>query len=744
MTLTTARNLIALACAAALAGCGKAGDKSAEASKGTEDRGKTGDHGGKRGKAPVQAPSRGPERAVYSLVDNRLGAHLERGGGLLVAAGSAGFAKYVRFGNTEKIKQKTWELRADEGGVPVGKMTGTSARVDVPLTSALLAGSPMVRVRAFSTAERPVSLRVNGGADINGKHPGDGWQTIELAVPAGQLKEGDNQLQLFVRGQGVPVEWIQVGGTAPADGATRFYDPAAKALVIPDGGAMTWYGFAPDHGRVTADLEDGECEVAVTAVGEGGERVEGSLVGLGSAVDLAPLSGKAMRLTLAARGCPTAALTHAALVVPGEAPAPPPRAAPPKYVILLVMDSLRADRLKIFNPKARAEVPTFEKLAQSSAVFLQHYVQGNESRVSHASLWTAMYPLRHSFLGPKEKLDLSFVTIDEVAASAGMFVAGASGNGYVAPTRWGFGTKWDKFSNHIHEAGGLKAIDILDKGWSFVADRKDPWFLYLGFIDTHVSWRAKAPWIDQYSPGYSGRFAKTFSGDDAGNAAAGKLTLTEAEKQHVRALYDSNVSYQDDILRQLIERLEAAGIWDETMLIITADHGDEQWEDGRVGHGASNRDMLVHVPLIVRYPPLFKGGNVAEGAEVIDVVPTIAEALGVAPDAEWQGEPLAALTHGVGAGYPRMSFNSMYEQSHGARIAHWKVRISGGNDPSVYDLSRDPDEMKNLWGKADAWIGARAVLDPVWTLRSFNTEWKKSQWGNAANVTGRFAADLGE
>jgi arylsulfatase A-like enzyme len=348
--------------------------------------------------------------------------------------------------------------------------------------------------------------------------------------------------------------------------------------------------------------------------------------------------------------------------------------------------------------------------------------------------------------GNQEKLKLEFTTIDEVAKSAGMFTAGASANGYVQPQRWGFGTKWDKFTNHIAEEKGLKAEDILEAGWNFVGLKKEPWFLYMGSVDTHVSWRAKEPWIEKYDPGYTGRFDETFSGGNAGDSRGGKITLTDREKEHVRALYDSNVSYQDDVLRQLVEKLQAAGIWEQTMLIITADHGDEQWETGetQVGHGGSTRDMLIHVPLLIHYPPLLHAGKYTEGAESVDIVPTVADALGVPLDPEWQGESLIPLTEGLGQGYPRLSFNSMYEDQHAGRILHWKAAIKGGAAPRIYDFSTDPDEMKDLWSSGDAEIGARAVLDPLWTMRAFNMEWKKSQWGNAANVSARFASDLGE
>jgi arylsulfatase A-like enzyme len=722
----TSKHAAVAAISLALLACGKNDKKDQVAPKGA-DNGTAAAGGGK--KPPVTAPPRGPERAVYSLADNRLAGHLLRGGGLVLPGGSAGFAKYTRFGNLEKIKTKTWELRQSQGDTKVAKLTGKSGRVDVPVTADQLQGTPVVRARVFAPAAMAFSVRVNGNKDVNAQLT-EGWQTVELTPPAGQLREGENELLFFARNDGVNVEWIQVGGSAPKDGATRFFDTATKELLLPDGGGAAWYVMVPERGKVTGDLADGACEVTVRATADDGAGADGKLVGIGSAVDLSSVAGKAVRLELIAGGCPEARLARAAIVVPGEEPKIT-RGEPPKYVVLFVMDSLRADRVRPFNPAARPEVPVFDKLAEVSAVFQQHYVQGNESRVSHASLWTSLYPIKHSMIGSSEKLDLKWKTIDEVAKDAGKYVAGATTNGYVEPKRWGFGTAWDAYSNHIHESLGLRADDVLEKGLKFVGGKQEPWFLYLGTVDTHVSWRAKTPWIDRYDPGYTGRFADVFSGGDAGKVASGAVTLTDREIKHVRAIYDSNVSYQDEVLGKLIAKLEEAGLWDKTMLIITADHGDEQWEDGRVGHGASSRDMLVHVPLLVYYPPMVKPGKYTEGTELIDVVPTMADALGVQMDAEWQGQSLLPLTWGVGAGYPRMSMTSMYEDSHGARIGPWKVRINGGSNLRVYDLRRDPDEMKNLAGDAGATIGGRLVLDNPACFRSARAQ---RTFGHARNV----------
>lgn len=247
--------------------------------------------------------------------------------------------------------------------------------------------------------------------------------------------------------------------------------------------------------------------------------------------------------------------------------------------------------------------------------------------------------------------------------------------------------------------------------------------------------------MSKYAKAYSGKFQSTFSGQDAANAATGKLKLSDADKEHVRAIYDSNVSYQDKLLGDLLTKLTEWGIRDQTMIIITADHGDEQWEVGRVGHGASLRDSLVHVPLLVHYPPLVPAGKYMEGAEVVDIVPTVAEALGVAADKEWQGESLIGIAQGPRGGYPRLSMASMYEGSHAGRLAHWKVFGSGGKE-DIYNLAKDPGETTDLEGKAP--IGGRMVNDALWMLRAYNAEWNKALWGNAANTTDKFAAALGE
>src|SRR5664279_1332870 len=121
-------------------------------------------------------------------------------------------------------------------------------------------------------------------------------------------------------------------------------------------------------------------------------RIGGVMAADSPRIDLTGSAGKVVRLALTARDCPRARITHPRITLHGPAPVALPKAEPPRYIILWVMDALRADKIPIFTPGARAQTPNIDELAKSSTVFRQYYVQGNESQASHSSMWTSVYP----------------------------------------------------------------------------------------------------------------------------------------------------------------------------------------------------------------------------------------------------------------------------------------------------------------------------------------------------------------
>jgi choline-sulfatase len=687
-----------------------------------------------------EAPSRGAEFAAYSLADNRLSAHVQRDGGLLVVGASQGFSKYLRW-----KAEPSFAIGEKRDGQKAAVLKESTARLMLPLTKAQAQGAVRVRMKVNTPAAGRVGVRVNGHQDKEKTTnlPG-GWGIVEVTIPAGAFAEGENEVLLFVgKGADLALAWLQVGGSAPAEPAPAFWDGGKKSLVMPQGGGMAWYVTVPDKALIGADLDDARCKVAVTATPDQGAPVTGTLVGRGSAVDLASLAGKPVRLDLVASGCEQARLSNAALLRPGQAPAAYSRAKgadKPKYVVFWIMDSLRADRLKVINPKARPDSPFFTSLAQNSAVFTHHYVQGNESKSSHAAMWSSLYPAVHRYFENSAKHDNPARKIDQMMKMSGFYTAGESANGYIIPRR-GFGDHWDYFINHIHEETGLTGRDIYDGGIKAIDGKTQSWFLYLGTVDTHVAWKVKEPWTSKYDPEpYTGPFQQRATGDEIGKIAAGKMTVTDRDKKRIIALYDSNVSYQDALLKELFDKLTAWGIADQTMVIVTADHGDEQFEDGRVGHGQSLRETLVHVPLVIHYPKLVKAGKISQASEGIDILPTLADAVGADAAADWQGRSLLPLIANGDAGYPDAGFSSQYEDSWQITIGNWKMRY--GARPFVHDISRDLLEQNEQGDKVP--VAKQMLADALWIMRAHNKEWRKTRWGNVANVSPKFAADLGE
>jgi arylsulfatase A-like enzyme len=378
-------------------------------------------------------------------------------------------------------------------------------------------------------------------------------------------------------------------------------------------------------------------------------------------------------------------------------------------------------------------------------VFRVAYTQGNESRVSHASLWTSMYPSVHNMISDKAKLKPEFVTLAEAVKPSDRYTVGVMGNGYI-DAFWGFGDGWDAFKNNLHSGGGLKADDLFATAKKLLDAQPikggRPFFLYIGTIDAHVSWRAHEPWLAKYDPEpYTGPFVKACLDPQLDNIVAGKLKITERDKTRIIALYDADVSYNDAVLGKLLADLKQRGHADDTMLILTSDHGEEFWDHGRIGHGQSLREELIHVPFLVHYPPYFPPGRVVEeGIDVLDVMPTIADALGVAIPEGAQGESLLPLAQGLVAGYPRPSIGSQYELAHTMRLERYKLWAGGSGDVHLFDAAADPHEDHDL--AASRPVERRALTDALGTFLAFKNQWKKRRWGVASNLLPGFAADL--
>lgn len=319
--------------------------------------------------APIDAPAKAarPEHTAWSLVDNRHLAHRGVAGELVLDATTAGFARYTHFGTPID----RWHLGAQIDNERAA-LADRVAALDVPI---IPEQTPPTQITArVNAAEKKqvLAVKVNGVlASKLAKIPLEiGWQTIAIEVDAGKLKPGENDVAFETVGgkgkKGVAFSWLRFGATHPSADEeplkATVFDAKADAIELAEGASLTWYVTIPDGAHLVGEVA-ATCHVEVGARAGDGNLVGGMLGADQDRVDLSAMSGKVVRLSLTARDCPRARITHPRVTLHGPEPTRMPKAEPPKLVILWMMDALRADKIPIFTPGARAQTPNFDELA---------------------------------------------------------------------------------------------------------------------------------------------------------------------------------------------------------------------------------------------------------------------------------------------------------------------------------------------------------------------------------------------
>lgn len=360
-----------------------------------------------------------------------------------------------------------------------------------------------------------------------------------------------------------------------------------------------------------------------------------------------------------------------------------PAEGPPK-LLLISIDTLRADRVGRLDAHGRSLTPNLDAFAAEAAVFTSAWSQANETLYSHAALFTGRLP---SELGP---IDYSRFTIAATPTLASIFrVAGyrteaVVAGGHLGPEfglhvgfdRYASGRDFGSFQQTVPLA--LDRLDQLEAG-----DR--PWLLFVHGYDVHAPYVAWGPVFRGETPGYTGplfepslvpwSFEQIFErarypgfgpslvdrGDrtlldthlfDALEAWAAAhpedaVPLDEADLAYVRGMYDASVRYADHQVGLLLDALDRRGLADQTVVLVFGDHGEDLLDHGHVNHRLSLHDENLHVPLMIRGPGVQPGRREAPVA-LVDVLPSLAALAGlsVGPGAGrslWEPDPDRAI-----------------------------------------------------------------------------------------------------
>ncbi len=431
---------------------------------------------------------------------------------------------------------------------------------------------------------------------------------------------------------------------------------------------------------------------------------------------------------------------HAALTRAGQSQdAALSRSGP--NVLLITIDALRPDHVTAYGYN-RPTTPTLDKLASEGVRFANAYATSCWTRASVASIFTSLFPSTHGVNGIGSGLSPSLTTLPEVMQSRGYATGVFSANSFISPL-FGYSQGVDRFYakrpsmfnelmlGHIMRIArkyskltdymfrDLEDFQFPPQPSSRLADRAPrlndaflewqqslggrPFFAYFHYMEAHSPWETADPFKRKFAmQGPYPHQIPIFEGLEPFDKAA---SVAMEQRQAFIDQYDGAIASVDHDLGQMLEELKRRGVLDNTVLIITADHGEEFYDHGGWGHGKSLYNTLVHIPLIVRYPALVPAGMVSTHvARHIDLLPTIAELAGKPVQGAFEGHSLLPILRDPATPEPTPTpiYTEVFHESSYARAiqeGQYKLIEAHNFDQErwlLFDLAQDAGEQHPL------------------------------------------------
>jgi len=390
-------------------------------------------------------------------------------------------------------------------------------------------------------------------------------------------------------------------------------------------------------------------------------------------------------------------------------------------LLLVVVDTLRADHLGVYGYE-RATSPQLDAWAVQAAVFEDVRATSAWTLPSFGSLFTGQIPSRHaagllmSEAGEERRfasLDAGTATLAELLAAQGFATAGVGNNPFLHSDfglSRGFET-WDYvFGNYARHPRASQLVYWALRWLDAQADSGDerPFFMMLHLFDPHLPYDAGAGARGSFTSGYDGSLQLPFVG--FGEANAHWVPRREVERRFVRDAYDEEILFVDQQLARLFAGLRERGLESETLVVVTADHGEEFFEHAGFEHGHTLYDELLRIPLLMRGPGV-EPARIDAALSLVDVMPTLLEALGMEVPADIAGRSFWPLVSGEGslarplqsAGgtlHGQLAEGTLHGPDRKALISDgWKLVTTAGEAPRLYHLAEDPGERQDLAGQ---------------------------------------------
>ncbi len=359
-----------------------------------------------------------------------------------------------------------------------------------------------------------------------------------------------------------------------------------------------------------------------------------------------------------------------------------PGALPRAPIILVTIDTLRADRLPAYGYRG-VETPAIDALRRDGVLFENAYSHCPLTLPSHVSLLTGLLPPGH---GVRDNLGYRLDAAKHPTLAARLraagYATGAAVSAWVLRPETGLGDGFDSYGAVPGRTDGAGSVAELQRpgretvavALDFVAaHRGQPFFLFVHLYEPHAPYVPPSP-----------------------------------QKERWGTTYEGEIAAADEAVGALVAGLKKQGAYDEAFVVLTSDHGEGLGDHGEEEHGILLYRETLQVPLIVKRPRgTARGASVGRAVGLVDVLPTLTEAIGIAPPPGVAGRSLFAASAAPAAVYSE----TYYPEIHlGWSALHSllddRYHLIDGPRPELFDLARDPLEKTDLARQATATVTA--------------------------------------
>lgn len=421
---------------------------------------------------------------------------------------------------------------------------------------------------------------------------------------------------------------------------------------------------------------------------------------------------------------------------------PEPRPGMPN-VLLLVLDTVRASSLSLYG-HARETTPVLDSVASSAAVFDSAYSTAPWTLTSHATLFTGRYPLELS-VSWTEALDRTHPTLAEALTAEGFETAGFVANLLYTGAETGLARGFQHYEDYVvsaaeigissslgrillhnprlrsvfgrHDIPGRRTVEDMTGSfveWLDSRDERRPFFAFLNLYDAHEPYLPAEPFASRFTTGIPRanhliRVANRRSADRTGKDGMSTAEILEEERA-----YEASIAWIDATLGTLLDDLERRAILDNTIVIVTSDHGELFGEHGIFNHGGELYTPVLHVPLVLFGPGVPQGVRVGHEVSLTDLAATVLDLVDADAGPKLPGHSLAGAWSRALEGPARTDVFAEVEPARNQPpglpsekgpmetvIRHpWHYIRNGDGSEELYHLFEDPAESDNRAGDA--------------------------------------------